>query len=73
MLGAMRVSRRQKLLAYNVDHDLAFKGVALFLRAVVTLLFFLGRSILGRSIGVSVASTNTTVHGVSLPHGVWVS
>ena len=63
----------ENLLRYNVDDDLALEGVALLfstswakrhlpgLPAVVTPLFFLGRST-----GVSVASTKTTVQSVSL-------
>lgn len=61
MLGAVGVRGGKNLLTYDVDDDLAFEGVVLFLPTVVTPLFFLGRSI-----GVSVVSTKTTVHGVSL-------
>lgn len=50
----------QNLLSYDVDDDLAFERVALLFPAVVAPLFFLGRSI-----GVSVASTKTTVQSVS--------
>ena len=55
------MSGRENLLAYDVDDNLAFQGVALFLATVVTPLFFWGRSI-----GLSVASTKTTVQSVSL-------
>lgn len=55
------MSSRENLPRYDVDDDLAFEGVAFPFPAVVAPLFFLGRST-----GVSVASTSTTVQSVSL-------
>ena len=54
MLCPTAVRPTEDLLGARIDYHLAFQCVALFLAAVVAPLFFLGRSI-----GVSLASTTT--------------
>ena len=54
MLCPTAVRRTEDLLGARIDYHLAFQCVALLLAAVVAPLFFLGRSI-----GVSLASTTT--------------